>query len=1013
MEGTATQVRLSAMNNLLKELRISPTSATTVPSNADVIRSLRICLTDNGKEIRANGFRILRHIVISQGLSTVRLSMALGIDVFLVRALTRDHRYDIEREQAMKMVRAFLDIEGAVQDMSFSLIRLLVALAENPDDKLRVVALETICEIAILNTELLAKCGGIRVIFGALGETFAKPAVNQILVSTIMFLLDSESSRIYIRPDVELEAIISCLSDPLMSYDRIKTCIYVLSLIMKTWTGVFFLCMNKKRSMKAVMDCLKLPNDVSQTAILELIFGVLGMKVKGGSGSGKGGRDQNALTNYVVEYETLPDRDGNSLYHSQCIWLMVFLDSGLLETLSHTAHSDSKDIVMLSTILASEIQKLSRNLPDTYATRIQSMSSLFEMASDFSNEFDRHCATAAFSHIDAFYETANSIRFADVKEVVSGTIDNNSFRSTVADADKVFMRESAKWPWDFVNDFLLILLNNSGRAEEVLRSTKALKRLLSFFKPFGSGFLANMKETDVNMLKTIGCNLMKVLLSCADGMKLLTESKFMLEISEEFNRAIDPANEPLPADALFSKNRMQNYASDIYFHLLAEFSNSLAGLSILHRYKIFNMFYVIAELQTREDLIKSLINSFDFTNDGHERVILSKLMTSSEKTFRLYATDVAGKLLISTHDSDTRLWCVGTLVTQTYDSSKEIRDKAKISLESACEIPGVVEAILSQNPAYHLDALTNLIYMRFLRFPAGFSYLQSHEYIVGELNFWVQYGMFNYVTRVELLLEEKYKKQPAVSGTPLAFPIHFYGELAKTPAGRDLLEESGHFDMFVNVIRENNYSNYDMLMCLKACLWAVGHIGSSSIGMEFLRKSNIVADIVKLSSTAGILSLRGTCVYVLSFLGHCPAGMEELEKNGWNVLPGRKQTAIAFPVDIESLINVEPWEFKGAWTSEKVNMAKFNQRHPVEQEILKNVGTLSNHVLAKGSLKAIGRAQMEYPEFFRRVSLYISIMSLMSQRHYRLTARRFLQEMFDQVEFDEEQFDQALIDNVL
>ncbi|KAJ3071394.1 hypothetical protein HDU99_002440, partial [Rhizoclosmatium hyalinum] len=102
------------------------------------------------------------------------------------------------------------------------------------------------------------------------------------------------------------------------------------------------------------------------------------------------------------------------------------------------------------------------------------------------------------------------------------------------------MRESAKWPWDFVNDFLLILLNNSGRAEEVLRSTKALKRLLSFFKPFGSGFLANMKETDVSMLKTIGCNLMKVLLSCADGMKLLTESKFMLEISEEFNRAIDP-----------------------------------------------------------------------------------------------------------------------------------------------------------------------------------------------------------------------------------------------------------------------------------------------------------------------------------------------------------------------------------------------------------------------------------------------------------------------------------------
>ncbi|KAI8620159.1 Rapamycin-insensitive companion of mTOR, N-term-domain-containing protein, partial [Chytriomyces sp. MP71] len=940
---------------------------------------LRACLTDAGKEIRANAFRILRHIVGTEGLASIKTCMELGIDLFIVRALTRDNRFDLEREQAIKLVRAFLDVDGGATVLSPAVVRILVSLAENPDDKQRVVALETICEIGILNTPLLANCTGIRVLFAALSDVFTKPGVTNVIVSTLVYLLDSETTRGYLRPDVELESIISGLTDPFSPPDRIKACTQILSLFLKTWTGVIYLCMNSKRSLKAVVDCLSLPNDVCRSSVLEMLFGVLGVKVGSGISA------------------TASNSKGGSLVHFQSVLLVVFMEVGLLEALSNVVQTENKEIATLATILASEIQQLSKTLPAQHATRIQSMAGLFQMASDFSNEVDRHCATAAFAHIDSFYETGRSIRFADVKEVVGGQIEDAQFKSIVAEAEKMFLRDSGKWGWDFIQAFLMVLLNNSRRADEVLRNTKILKRLLGFFKPIGSGFGSDMSEEDVEILRSTGCNLMRVLLSCNEGVRLLRESKFMIEIAEEFNK-LDPINGPLPADALFVKSRMEHDASGIYFHFLSELGNSPSGMSILNSFKIFNMYYLITELQSREDLIKALVYSVDFTKDGHERVILSKLMTSSEKDVRLFATDFVGKLLFSNQDESTRAWCVEVLVVQMYDSAKDISEKAKLSLEAACDLPGVVEAILAQNPAYQMDSLTNPIYMRFLRTLAGFVYLDSYDYIRMEMANWIQFGIFNYVTRVELLLDEVYFK--TAQNSSLAFPLHFYGELAKTVQGCDLLEETGHFRLFLNVILENKQDSLESVSCLKACLWAVGHIGASNHGINFLADSGVLSAVTGIASDSKVLSLRGTCVYILSLIGQSSKGVELLKELGWDVLPSPQQTPVALPV--------KPWKFQGSLVVNKSPLKSLEPLDIIEQDILKNIGMVSNHILAKAASRNLARIRYDHPSYFTKTSLYVSVMSLLSRMHYRLTGRRFIQELFDKLAFDEEVFERAL-----
>ncbi len=52
---------------------------------------------------------------------------------------------------------------------------------------------------------------------------------------------------------------------------------------------------------------------------------------------------------------------------------------------------------------------------------------------------------------------------------------------------------------------------------------------------------------------------------------------------------------------------------------------------ILEKFKMFNCFYRLCELQSRDDLIKAMLQNMDFNIDGHARIILSKVLTTGYK----------------------------------------------------------------------------------------------------------------------------------------------------------------------------------------------------------------------------------------------------------------------------------------------------------------------------------------------------------------------------------------------
>ena len=122
------------------------------------------------------------------------------------RLLTLDgHRYGLERELCLKLIRTLLGTPRGPFLVPLSVLRLLVAMAEHPDDKLRAPTIETLCELAVLNPQGAFECGAIKLLFSLLVE--GPKELLDAIVLTVLHLLDAQDSRVFIRPNVELEVL--------------------------------------------------------------------------------------------------------------------------------------------------------------------------------------------------------------------------------------------------------------------------------------------------------------------------------------------------------------------------------------------------------------------------------------------------------------------------------------------------------------------------------------------------------------------------------------------------------------------------------------------------------------------------------------------------------------------------------------------------------------------------------------------------------------------------------------
>jgi len=521
---------------------------------------------------------------------------------------------------------------------------------------------------------------------------------------------------------------------------------------------------------------------------------------------------------------------------------------------------------------------------------------------------------------------------------------------------------------------------------------------------------------------------------------------------------------------MFARDRLTDTLCGGYFPMLGVLSSDVKGLQMMDRWRMFNMMYHIVDLKQRPDLIKLLLSSFDYTLNGHPRVLLSKALTAGTKDIRIHATNVLRNHAIRSGPGSAfapglgdSKWAIQLLVTQLYDPEVEVCATAVKILEKACNNKNSLEFIVECRPALdHLGEIGAPLLLRFLSTSIGYHYLDGLDYISNEMDDWFLGRNDSYVNLVEASLKRAFDQadeQPNRIGvfedgtdgdTDAHIPPHFYRELTRTEEGCKLLSDKGHFDEFAATIRDYGMQSDDaeMITKVKGCLWAVGNVGSMELGAPFLESCDVVDRIVRIAQEHGVLSLRGTAFFVLGLISRSTHGLEILSEHGWDSNTNSMGVSLGFciPADLSKFFSLAPWKHEtvtsiqlpqsqktetmdppvlpcrprsesllsGAGSENSLSEAPRVELDPDpnNQRILELVIDLGNMVLFKRAAQELVQTKHHKKRpTLRQPHLFRKVMALLECHHYRLPIRRMVLELFDkrvlrQVVFGDEDEDE-------
>lgn len=483
----------------------------------------------------------------------------------------------MEREQALKFVRAFLDVKDGVREVSRAIVRTISAIAEHVEDRagarpaieamveredrLRPICIETLAEVFIRDPQLLIASGGLAPLYEALSEgTYKGP---EGLSAAFLYLLDSPQKRKYLQPGYTIEALFSPFTDQLLDNESLlKQNVKAIAASLKTWPGLMALSMFEFRTVKSFVECMLYPSIFVKETVIDLLYSLLRIKSPGWAQSYLAGRRLTTYgrvaslrsTNTKQPAPATEDDSGeqNFVEHYTALLLTVFIKSNLLPVLLKlTQCSDNPTITRKTTLLLGEVLKLaSRLLLPSWSSELQLLPELFAAATQFDNAA-HFTATSTIYQISSvsrtLYRTTPSVSSSG--GLTSGSpyhdgiedhpktnpavlTDDATFRQLLIDCGVLTSSNYAKWNWDVVMKIIEGPLQSGKRLEEAAKASKFLKRIISFYRPFKYKFSELKSTRNSQKYVRVGCTLMHSLLQSQEGLKYLAESKLLRQLAE-------------------------------------------------------------------------------------------------------------------------------------------------------------------------------------------------------------------------------------------------------------------------------------------------------------------------------------------------------------------------------------------------------------------------------------------------------------------------------------------------
>ncbi|KAL1585605.1 hypothetical protein WHR41_05948 [Cladosporium halotolerans] len=916
---------------------------------------MQVLLLNDNREVVAAGYRLLRYAITDrQSLQTIR---SLHTDYLVILSLVKESKARVEREQALKFVRAFLDVKGGTRELGSSVIRVLVAVADHPDDQLRSIAILTLAEILLKDPEIIVEGGGVSVLSEAMGNgAYHAP---ETLITPFMHLMDLPARRGMLRSGFEFSTAFASFTEPHSSHghdEKLKASARVIAGMFKSWSGLMTLSLHDFLPVRSVVSSLYISTASVRNAATDLIADILRIQFPSWASSFIGGR---RLTTYgrvtnlrsddVTQQENARSEDEphkrNLVEHFVAVALAILLRQGLLRALMHAERSSpTVQLRKKTSLLLAKVLKMAGDLlPSSWSAELQVMPGLFSSAINFDTE-GRVQATATVYEVDRVNRTlyrsvagqASQIQTkedgsaartrAASKSQVEASMDEAQFRQKMLDTGVLNTVNYNKWNWSLIQSLIDGPMQNPKRLDEATRITKFVHRLLGFLRPFKFRF-SDAPNTKVNQRYVrAGCALVRTLLQTPDSAKYLADNKLIPQIAECLAQK-DPMSGITSSAPLFSPERLSETLAGGYFAFLGVLCSDNKGLQILERWRIINMLYHIVELKDRDDLIMTLLTNLDYTLDSHPRIILAKAMIAGSKSMREAATKILRKYAMMPIEPQTlgggaAEWSIKLLVSQLYDPEIEVCEVAIKILEEACNNITSLEYVVKCRPALdHLGEIGAPLLLRFLSTSVGYHYLDGLDYITKEMDDWFLGRNDSYVTLVEASLAraladipEKPQSTFEENVEPADYghvPPHFYRELSRTAEGCELLKAKGHFEEFAATIQDfaTESEDCETILKVKGCLWAVGNVGSMERGAPFLENTDIVKYIVQIAETSEVMTLRGTAFFVLGLISRSLHGQEILAEHGWdgtvNVLG--ESLGYSLPLNFDKLFSLQPF----------------------------------------------------------------------------------------------------------
>ncbi|KAL8371243.1 hypothetical protein RB595_001200 [Gaeumannomyces hyphopodioides] len=1081
VDGMNPAYYVGRANNLVDLFKRHPTLKYDLVWSVFGLRTQAMLLSDS-REVVAASYRMTRYAI--SDVSSLKKIRTLNTDYIVVHSLSKDRKADLEREQALKFVRAFLDVKDGVRELSRAVVRTIAAVAEQPEDRLRSICLETLAEILIKDPPLLVSCGGLGSLSEAMGDGSYKSPES--LTGVLLYLLDSPQRRKYLRPGYELEVLFTVFTDQFVANEKLlKQNSRAIATALKTWSGLLALSMYNFRAVRSLVGSLVLPSEPIRESVVELLYSLLRIKSPAWASSFLAGR---RLTTYgrVANLKSVPLKsqssyveddagEQNFVEHYTALLLAIFIKNGLLPALLGLVRdAESPTLKRKTTLLIGEVLRLSsRLLPTSWSNELQLLPELFAAAARFDEE-EHFIATGMVYQISSISKTLHrsspSTWSPSVPSAIetalaadeqprtntSANLDDAAFRQLLIESAVLSSSNYNKWRWDVVLRIIEGPLTSGKRLEEALKASKFVKRVVNFFRPFKYKFSEVPNTRNAQKYIRAGCALMHTFLQTPEGVRYLMDSKLLRQIAECLAQC-DPTSGISAQFLMFSKDRLSDTLRGGYITMLGVLSSDPKGLQMLDRWRVFNMMYHIVDLKQRPDMVKLLLSNLDYGLQGHPRVLLSKALTSGTKDIRIHATNILRKYTTAPKAASSVFaqptpsqnmadfkWAIQLLVTQLYDPDVEVCATAVKILEKACNTKDYLEYLVECRPALdHLGEIGAPLLLRFLSSSIGYHYLDGLDYISNEMDDWFLGRNDSYVALIEASLGRAFLESTddqagrmSVLDEPDAdsdahIPPHFYRELTRTREGCKLLADKGHFDEFVTTIREHGMQSddFEVMVKVKACLWAVGNVGSMELGAPFLESCDVVDHIVKIAQEHEMLSLRGTAFFVLGLISRSIHGLEILSEHGWDSNTNMLGESLGFclPSDLSKFFSVKPWRHEtpasirlpssqktiqseppampnrprsesiiSALGSDAGQDAKVElDADPMNQRILELVIDLGNVVLWKRAMQSLMQLkhQKKAPGF-RQPRVFRKVMALLECHHYRLPSRMVL-DLFD------------------